>query len=258
MALHIDVDVQAADCPRSATLPTMMTPTLLAVEGKKAISIKTPYQPHNSYQAAYAARNRCTATLIYVMLALLSDVLSTTFYTYAANLKNDHPWLLLTWCVVSIGVTAMLALLFMLYYRAYKSCRGYAASEGSEKSTPLRALGRKGMGDATIVTERYRSLMRTVGIGSNSDITSHTFAVVESMPAKPPPVLRRIGTYAAAIVYVEYTSLSVPCRPAPPNPPSGAAYSSCRNRSPCQYSDENNQHRRFGGGERAGCEGGKG
>jgi hypothetical protein len=142
MALH--VDIEAVDCPRSATFPTMMTPTLLAVEDKKAISTKSPYQPHDSYQAAHAARNRWISTLVYVMLAFLSDVLSVTLYTYATKLKNDHAWLLLTWCVVSIGVTAVLALLALLYYRVHKSSPGRAASEHSKMAAPLRALGRKG------------------------------------------------------------------------------------------------------------------
>jgi hypothetical protein len=154
MALKVNLDT-AEDCPPSATVPTMMTPTLLAIQQMKAINRKTPYQPHNGYKTEYLARQRFISTLLYLTLALIANAISLVFYIYLGQMKHQQEWLFLTWLVVSTGLSAMLAILAALYYRTYKRLAGTGRSSDLEKGPPLQALGRRCKCDASIASTKY-------------------------------------------------------------------------------------------------------
>jgi hypothetical protein len=153
MALKVSLNT-AEDCPPSATVPTMMTPTLLAIQQMKAINRKTPYQPHNGYKTEYHARQRFVNTLLYLTLALIANAISLVFYIYLGQMKHQQEWLFLTWFVVSTGLSAMLAVLAALYYRTYKRLAGTGSGSDVEKGPPLQALGRRCKCDASIASTR--------------------------------------------------------------------------------------------------------
>jgi hypothetical protein len=154
-AMALKVNLATADCPPSATVPTMMTPTLLAIQQMKAINRKTPYQPHNGYKTEHHARQRFISTLLYLTLALIANAISLVFYIYLGQMKHQQEWLFLTLFVVSTGLSTLLAILAALYYRTYKRLAGTGRSSDLEKGPPLQALGRRCECDAIIASTKY-------------------------------------------------------------------------------------------------------
>ena len=126
------------DWPFTTSTATAPEPTDL-----RATLPKTPYPPHNGYEQERLNRKRLITTLICLAIALLSDIVAITLYALVGEKEHRAEWLFRTWVVVSVGVSVMLALLAVSFWRNYVRVRRSDQSD-CDKGTPLKAIGRKG------------------------------------------------------------------------------------------------------------------
>ena len=122
---------------------TTSTPTAPEPKDLRATHPKAPYQPHNGYEQERLNRKRLITTLICLAIALLSDIVAITLYALVGEKEHRGEWLFRTWVVVSVGVGVMLALLAVAFWRNYVKARR-SEDNDCDKSTPLKAIGRKG------------------------------------------------------------------------------------------------------------------
>ena len=138
------------DPPVQTTRTTVMSPTPYHTSANNPATrpSTSPYGPHNGYKKAYARKRLYQATSS-LIVAIVAASLAIAVFFNLRYVNQQHPEVLLTFLVVSIGVSVVLAVFALFCFLEYKKARRLPAGSGGRMGRGLGVLVHSGMDEAT-------------------------------------------------------------------------------------------------------------